>query len=99
MPSSSKSRGAIRYAVVGQGYIAQAAVLPAFAHAQRNSRLAAIVSGDRVKRRELAARYRIERTYDYDGYEECLASGEIDAMYIALPNSQHCDYTLRAARA
>ena len=31
----------IRYAVVGLGYIAQVAVLPAFAHARRNSRLAA----------------------------------------------------------
>ena len=29
----------VRYAVVGLGHIAQAAVLPAFLHAQRNSRL------------------------------------------------------------
>ena len=36
----------IRYAVVGLGYIAQVAVLPAFRHAARNSRLAALVSGD-----------------------------------------------------
>src|SRR5947207_9819271 len=53
MTHPRKSHGAVRYAVVGQGYIAQAAVLPAFAHAKRNSRLAAIVSGDAVKRREL----------------------------------------------
>ena len=31
----------VRYAVVGQGYIAQVAVLPAFAHVGRNSELAA----------------------------------------------------------
>ena len=34
----------IRYGVVGLGHIAQAAVLPAFAHARRNSQLTAVVS-------------------------------------------------------
>jgi len=88
----------IRYAVVGAGWIAQAAVLPAFAHA-RHARLVTIVSGDEVKRRELAARYRLRRTWDYEQYDECLASGEVDAVYVALPNSMHRDYTERAARA
>jgi len=44
--SIKKSRSEIRYAVVGLGWIAQAAVLPAFAHAKENSRLTALVSGD-----------------------------------------------------
>src|SRR4029079_14671163 len=91
--------GVVSYAVVGQGYIAQAAVLPAFAHARRNSRLAAIVSGDATKRRELAEMYGVERTYSYEEYDECLRSGGIDAVYIALPNSQHCQYTVRAVKA
>ena len=43
----------IRYAVVGLGHIAQVAVLPAFAHARRNSKLVAVVSDDRTKRREM----------------------------------------------
>ena len=47
------SKGIVRYAVVGLGHIAQVAVLPAFAHVRRNSRLTAIVSGDRTKRREI----------------------------------------------
>ena len=93
-----KAGGVVSYAVVGQGYIAQAAVLPAFAHAKRNSRLAAIVSGDATKRRELSKRYGAP-AYSYEEYDECLASGEIDAVYIALPNSQHREYTVRAARA
>ena len=37
---------AIRYGVVGLGHIAQVAMLPAFAHARRNSRLTALVSDD-----------------------------------------------------
>jgi predicted dehydrogenase len=87
----------IRYAVVGLGHIAQVAVLPAFAHARRNSQLVAIVSGDRTKRREMAKRYRIPHTFNYDDYDECLRL--VDAVYIALPNSMHAEYAIRAARA
>ena len=46
----AKDRRSIRYAVVGLGHIAQVAVLPAFAHAKRNSQLAAVVSDDNTKR-------------------------------------------------
>jgi glucose-fructose oxidoreductase len=87
----------IRYAVVGLGHIAQVAMIPAFAHARRNSTLVAIVSGDRTKRREIARRYRVEHAFGYDEYDECLRS--VDAVYIALPNSMHAEYTVRAARA
>ncbi len=88
---------AIRYAVVGLGHIAQVAMLPAFAHARRNSRLTALVSDDRVKLKKLAARYGVEHTFTYDEYDACL--GQVDAVYIALPNSLHAEYTIRAARA
>jgi predicted dehydrogenase len=92
-------RKQVRYAVVGLGHIAQVAVLPAFANARRNSRLAALVSGDPVKRQALSEKYRVDRACDYDGYDALLASGAIDAVYLALPNSQHADYAVRAARA
>jgi glucose-fructose oxidoreductase len=87
---------AVRYAVVGLGHIAQIAVLPAFAHARRNSALAALVSDDRTKLAELSRRYRVEGTYSYGDYDQCL--DEVDAVYIALPNSMHAEYTVRAAR-
>jgi len=93
--SAAKRR--IRYAVVGLGHIAQVAVLPAFAHATRNSQLVAVVSGDRTKRREMARRYGIEQTFTYDEFDECLRA--VDAVYIALPNAMHAEYTIRAARA
>jgi glucose-fructose oxidoreductase len=89
----------IRYAVVGCGHIAQAAVLPAFGNARRNSRLAAIVSGDPVKRSELSRKYEIDKAVPYDQYQALLKSGDIDAVYIALPNSLHAEYAERAARA
>ncbi|MGH7833043.1 MAG: Gfo/Idh/MocA family protein [Candidatus Binatia bacterium] len=89
----------IRYAVVGLGHIAQAAVLPAFRHARRNSELVALVSNDPVKLKELASQYRIDHTFSYEQYDDCLRSAEVDAVYIALPNNMHADYTIRAARA
>jgi predicted dehydrogenase len=95
MPHSGKR--AVRYAIVGLGHIAQVAMLPAFAHARRNSRLTALVSDDRSKLKELARRYRVDFTFTYDDYDACLA--EVDAVYIALPNSMHAEYAIRAARA
>jgi predicted dehydrogenase len=89
----------VRYAVVGLGHIAQAAVLPAFSHSRRNSRLAALVSGERKKLDALGRRYGVERLCGYDGVDELFASGEIDAVYIALPNNMHKEFTVRAARA
>ncbi len=89
----------VRYAVVGLGYIAQAAVLPAFFHARENSQLTALVSGDATKLSELGKRYRVPGTYSYDEYDQCLRSGLVDAVYIALPNHMHREYSERAARA
>ena len=72
-------------------------MLPAFKHARRNSRLVALVSGDATKRREVALKYKVDATYSYDAYEDCLE--QVDAVYIALPNSMHAEYAIRAARA
>lgn len=87
----------IRYAVVGAGHIAQVAVLPAFAHAEENSRLVALISGDPDKRAALGQRYDLELEGDYGQFESVLERGDIDAVYIATPNSKHKDFALRAA--
>lgn len=92
------ARKRIRYAVVGLGHIAQIAVLPAFEHAAANSELVALVSSDETKLRLLGRRYAVDRLYTYDRYDELLAGGEIDAVYIALPNHQHADFAVRAAK-
>jgi glucose-fructose oxidoreductase len=95
MPSSKDK---IRYGVVGMGWFAQAAVLPAFAHAADNSELAALVSGDPEKARELSDRYKVPG-FRYEEFDDLAASGKIDAVYIVLPNALHREYTERAARA
>lgn len=67
-----KSGHKIRYAVVGLGHIGQAAVLPAFAHASQNSSLTALVSDTPTKLRQLGRRYKVEHTYSYKEYDDCL---------------------------
>ncbi len=88
----------VRYAVVGLGHIAQVAVLPAFEHA-KGCTLAALVSDDRDKLAKLGKKYGVERRCTYAEYDGLLASEEIDAVYIALPNHMHRDYTVRACQA
>jgi predicted dehydrogenase len=89
---------AVRYAVVGLGYFAQAAVLPAFARL-RNSKLVALVSGDAKKLQKLGGQYKVSHRLDYSDYDEFLRSGEVDAVYIALPNNLHAEYSIRASEA
>lgn len=96
MASRSREKK-IRYAVVGLGHIAQGAVLPAFKNC-KHSDLAALVSSDETKLRELGDDFDVDARYSYDQYDQCLESGDVDAVFIALPNHLHCEYTVRAAQ-
>jgi predicted dehydrogenase len=96
--STNHEKRKVRYAVVGLGYIAQVAVLPAFTNAKDNSELVALVSSDKRKLASLSRKYKVPRTFTYEEYADCLESG-IDAVYIALPNSMHRAYTEGAARS
>jgi predicted dehydrogenase len=95
--SSRSTSNPIRYAVIGLGHIAQVAVLPAFAHAKESSVLTALVSDDDKKLSELRDRYNVPHTFRYEQIDDCF--DVVDAVYIALPNSMHADYTVRAAEA
>ena len=90
-------RKKIRYAVVGLGHIAQAAVLPAFEHASENSELVALISGDQEKLRKLGKKYSVDKLYEYSQYKECLKTGDVDAVYICTPNTLHHDFAKIAA--
>lgn len=96
---SSKPAHKIRYAVIGLGHLAQSAVLPAFGHARHNSTLAALVSGDPQKLKQLGRRYGVELLCHYDDSDTLFSSGAIDAVYISLPNSMHAQFARRAAAA
>ncbi|MEZ5669360.1 MAG: Gfo/Idh/MocA family oxidoreductase [Alphaproteobacteria bacterium] len=88
----------VRFAVVGAGWISQVAFMPGVAGAG-NAAMTAIVSGNAGNARKLADFYGIDRIYSYEQYDAMLAADVCDAVYVALPNSMHADYTIRAARA
>jgi predicted dehydrogenase len=96
-PSSNQS-ARVRYAVVGLGDFAQSNALPAFSHTE-NSELVALVSSDATKLAELAKKYSVPYTHTYEEYDDLLMSGNVDAVYIALPNHLHYEYTIKAAKA
>ncbi|HEX2678613.1 MAG TPA: Gfo/Idh/MocA family oxidoreductase [Polyangiales bacterium] len=96
---ATKAKKRVRYAVVGLGNIAQVAVLPAFQHASENSELVALISSDQDKLDKLGKRYGVKLRGDYRDLERVLAEGQVDAVYIALPNTMHREFTERAARA
>lgn len=91
-----KSR--IRFAVVGLGHFAQAAILPAFGNTRSDAELSAIVTDDDEKAIGLGARYNVPayRTNEFDGLVQ---SGEIDAVYVAVPNALHREYVEKSAAA
>jgi len=88
----------IRYAVVGAGWIAQEAFLPAVPQTG-NSIVSAIITGNAEAAAKLAAFYGIEHIFGYDDYDRALRFGIFDAVYISLPNELHAEYAVRAARA
>jgi len=88
----------VRYAVVGAGWIAQAEFMPGVEHTG-NSQLVALVTGHEEKAEKLGEKYGIAHTYTYDDYEVMLASGDVDAIYLALPNWAHVDFAVRALDA
>ncbi len=87
----------VRFAVAGAGWISQEAFLPAVRQTG-NAEVAAIVSGNAAKARRLADFYGIEDVYDYAEFDAMAASGKVDAVYVATPNSSHREYAVRAAR-
>ncbi len=94
----AENKGPVRYAVVGAGWISQEAFLPAIPQVE-NSVVTAIVSGNAEGAGKLAEFYDIPKVVSYDDYDAMLADDVCDAVYVALPNSMHADYAIRAMKA
>ena len=93
---STKKTG---YAVIGLGRIA-GHFMPG-TRATTNSQITALVSGHRDKADRIAAEYGIPSTciYSYENFDQIANNPAVDAVYVALPNSMHAEYTIRAAKA
>lgn len=88
----------VRYAVVGVGWISQTAFLPGVEHTG-NSEVTAFVSGHEEKAAKVGEKYGVSALYSYEEYDDLLASGTIDAVYLATPNFDHVDLAVRTLDA
>jgi predicted dehydrogenase len=85
----------VRWGIIGTANIARAAFLPALRQA---GGVAAVVAGREAARAAgFAADHAVERSVA--GYGQLLEEPGLDAVYIALPNSLHAEWTIRALEA
>ena len=89
----------VGYAIIGLGSIGEI-----FARACANSqsaKITALVTGEpQTKGKEWAARYGVPEgsVYGYADLEKLRGNPDVDAVYVALPNSMHREYTVRSAK-
>ncbi len=90
----------IGYAIVGLGRISLDHFMPAI-KMSRHARVTGLVSGHREKAEKAAAEYGVPASaiYSYENCDRMADNPNIDAVYIALPNNMHAEYTIRSAKA
>jgi len=93
-----ESERKVRYAIVGLGDIAQEDMMPGVEHTG-NSEITALVTSDPTKANELSKRYDLENTFSYEQFDDALASGAFDAIYLATPNWRHAEFIIPALKA
>jgi len=84
------------WGILGPGFIATRALIPAIQEAS-GSHMLAVASSNSERAREVAFRFGIERFYS--DYQTLVNDPDVDAVYIALPNHLHREWTIRAAAA
>src|ERR1700682_3092993 len=67
------------------------------AHASPKVELVAVASRDRARADEYAKTWEIPRAYG--SYDALLADPAVEAVYISLPNSMHCEWAIKALEA
>jgi xylose dehydrogenase (NAD/NADP) len=67
------------------------------AHASDEVELIAVASREQARADAYAREWGIERAYG--SYEALLEDSEVEAVYIPLPNSMHCEWSIRALEA
>ncbi len=67
------------------------------AQASRKVDLVAVASRTQARAEEYAREWGIERAYG--SYEALLADPDVEAVYISLPNTMHCEWSIRSLEA
>jgi predicted dehydrogenase len=89
------SANAVKWGIISTADINRK-VIPG-AHASPKVDLVAVASRDQARADEYAKTWEIERAYGT--YEALLADPEIEAVYISLPNTLHCEWSIKALEA
>jgi predicted dehydrogenase len=84
----------IRWGVLGYARIARENLIPAMQRSS-NSEFHAIASREESKLADCSARFKMAKAFR--SYDELLSDPGVEAVYIPLPNSLHCEWTLKAA--
>lgn len=100
LPRGNAEEKKIGWCIVALGRISMNHFMPGMRQS-RAGRIVALVSGHRPKAERQAAMYGVPESaiYNYENYDRIADNKEIEAVYIALPNGMHAEYTIRAARA
>lgn len=83
---------AIRWGLIGAGWIATKAIAPAM-HAVPNAIVQAVASRDPKRSQSL------NPVTIHNNYEALINDPLVDAVYISLPNHLHCEWTVKALNA
>lgn len=86
----------VRFGIIGAGVIADVRMAPAIREAA-GAELVAVHARNPEKAQVFAARHGVQRWYS--DWRALLDDGELDAVYIATPPSDHAEQTEAAARA
>ena len=86
----------IRWGVLGTANIARGCTIPGMQLAE-NCDLYAIAGRSPEKAEQFRTEFGFEKAYG--SYEALLADPAVEAVYIPLPNSMHCEWVIKAARA
>ncbi len=86
----------IQWGILGCAAIARVRTIPGLLQAE-NADLYAVASRGIEKAEALKNTYGAEKAYA--SYEELLADEKVEAVYIPLPNTMHCEWVEKAAKA
>jgi len=100
LPRAQAEEKKIGWCIVALGRISMQHFMPGMLQSEKG-RIVALVSGHRPKAEQQAAIYGVPDSaiYNYENYDTIADNKDIDAVYIALPNGMHAEYTIRAAKA
>ncbi len=87
--------GVVRLGILSTAHINRL-VIPG-AHASEKVELIAVASRERSRAEEYAREWGIERAFS--SYEALLEDPDVEAVYISLPNTLHCEWSIRAVEA